>query len=128
MFLLKIAFTKEVLIMNRIILVLLLVCSAWLANAQDQYATTRAGRQVLLRADGSWEYVTTTNNNNARVNSLKSGTQNNNNSVRSVKRSTSSGSPRSTKASSQYIRGPRGGCYYINSNGNKTYVDRSLCN
>ncbi|SEI38141.1 hypothetical protein SAMN05216327_10171 [Dyadobacter sp. SG02] len=27
----------------------------------------------------------------------------------------------------QYIRGPRGGCYYINSNGNKTYVDRSMC-
>ncbi len=27
-----------------------------------------------------------------------------------------------------YIRGPRGGCYYINSNGNKTYVNRSLCN
>ena len=23
--------------------------------------------------------------------------------------------------------GPRGGCYYINSNGNKTYVDRSFC-
>ena len=23
--------------------------------------------------------------------------------------------------------GPRGGCYYINSNGNKTYVDRSEC-
>jgi hypothetical protein len=27
-----------------------------------------------------------------------------------------------------YIRGPRGGCYYINSHGNKVYVDRSLCN
>jgi hypothetical protein len=26
-----------------------------------------------------------------------------------------------------YITGERGGCYYINSNGNKTYVDRSLC-
>lgn len=26
-----------------------------------------------------------------------------------------------------YYRGPRGGCYYINSNGNKTYVSRSLC-
>ncbi len=25
-------------------------------------------------------------------------------------------------------KGPRGGCYYINSNGNKTYVDRSECN
>jgi hypothetical protein len=27
----------------------------------------------------------------------------------------------------RYITGPRGGCYYINGNGNKTYVDRSLC-
>ncbi len=27
-----------------------------------------------------------------------------------------------------YRRGPRGGCYYINSNGNKTYVARSICN
>jgi len=26
-----------------------------------------------------------------------------------------------------YITGPRGGCYYINGNGNKTYVDRSMC-
>ena len=24
--------------------------------------------------------------------------------------------------------GPEGGCYYYNSNGNKTYVDRSECN
>lgn len=23
--------------------------------------------------------------------------------------------------------GPQGGCYYYNSNGNKTYVDRSEC-
>ena len=28
---------------------------------------------------------------------------------------------------SKYIRGPRGGCYYNNSNGNKTYVDRGYC-
>ncbi len=27
-----------------------------------------------------------------------------------------------------YIRGSRGGCYYINPNGRKTYVDQSLCN
>ncbi len=33
--------------------------------------------------------------------------------------------PRTTR---RYIRGSRGGCYYINSNGNKTYVDRSICN
>ncbi|WP_299221854.1 hypothetical protein [uncultured Aquimarina sp.] len=33
--------------------------------------------------------------------------------------------PRTTR---RYIQGSRGGCYYINSNGNKTYVDRSICN
>lgn len=27
-----------------------------------------------------------------------------------------------------YYKGSKGGCYYINSNGNKTYVSRSLCN
>lgn len=30
--------------------------------------------------------------------------------------------------SRSYYKGPRGGCYYINSNGNKTYVSRSMCN
>lgn len=36
-------------------------------------------------------------------------------------------SRRKASSSREYIRGPRGGCYYINSNGNKTYVDRSMC-
>jgi hypothetical protein len=27
----------------------------------------------------------------------------------------------------KYIRGPRGGCYYINGGGGKTYVKRELC-
>lgn len=31
------------------------------------------------------------------------------------------------KSNHTYITGPRGGCYYINRNGNKTYVDRALC-
>ena len=34
---------------------------------------------------------------------------------------------RTRQTSHYYIRGPRGGCYYINGNGTKTYVDRSLC-
>ena len=34
--------------------------------------------------------------------------------------------PKTTKRR-VYYRGPRGGCYYINANGNKTYVSRSLC-
>lgn len=29
--------------------------------------------------------------------------------------------------SRKYYTGPKGGCYYINKNGNKTYVDRSFC-
>lgn len=28
----------------------------------------------------------------------------------------------------QLYKGPEGGCYYINSNGNKTYVERDECN
>lgn len=35
---------------------------------------------------------------------------------------------KSYQTSKSYIRGPKGGCYYINGNGNKSYVDRSLCN
>ncbi len=35
---------------------------------------------------------------------------------------------RSYTQSIRYIRGPRGGCYYITSGGTKTYVDRSYCN
>jgi hypothetical protein len=27
----------------------------------------------------------------------------------------------------QLYTGPKGGCFYYNSNGNKTYVDRSNC-
>jgi hypothetical protein len=36
--------------------------------------------------------------------------------------------PRSDPQPRTYFRGPRGGCYYINSSGKKTYVDHSLCN
>lgn len=38
--------------------------------------------------------------------------------VRSVPPSSSNG----------YIRGPRGGCYYLSGSGRKVYVDRGLCN
>ena len=43
-------------------------------------------------------------------------------------RSSEGGGRKTTNgANSGYILGPRGGCYYINRNGNKTYVSRSLC-
>jgi hypothetical protein len=28
----------------------------------------------------------------------------------------------------KYYKGPKGGCYYLNSSGKKTYVDHSFCN
>lgn len=32
------------------------------------------------------------------------------------------------KAEREYMKGSRGGCYYLNSSGRKVYVDRELCN
>jgi hypothetical protein len=36
--------------------------------------------------------------------------------------------PTRSTADRAYIRGPRGGCYYISGSGRKVYVDRSMCN
>jgi hypothetical protein len=42
----------------------------------------------------------------------------------------SSSTPKSTSSSPSrtYHTGPKGGCYYVNSAGNKVYVDKSYCN
>ncbi|WP_109300893.1 hypothetical protein [Aquimarina sp. AU474] len=56
----------------------------------------------------------------------KSATYNDGSYTRSIeKQSNKQYKSRSTRT---YHRGPRGGCYYTNSNGNKTYVARSMCN
>lgn len=41
---------------------------------------------------------------------------------------TSRSTPRPRVKQTQYYTGPRGGCFYYTSGGNKAYVDRSLCN
>ncbi|HEY2972687.1 MAG TPA: SH3 domain-containing protein [Pyrinomonadaceae bacterium] len=47
----------------------------------------------------------------------------------SIPRESSPATPaRTTSATRGYIRGPRGGCYYLSGSGRKVYVDRSLCN
>jgi hypothetical protein len=35
--------------------------------------------------------------------------------------------PSASRSTRAFIRGPRGGCYYIGGSGRKVYVDRSLC-
>ena len=87
--------------------------------AQNQYATTTDGKRVLLKNDGTWKYVKDISTS-SNINQFKS--------TRSSKSSRKSNTSRNSNSAKNYIRGSRGGCYYINSNGNKTYVDRSMCN
>src|SRR5690606_33406875 len=102
-------------------MILLGVCITTSSYAQDQYATTSNGKVVLLRSNGTWEYVNRKAPSKSNSSSYRTSTSRNFSSYSSPKR-------KSSAVQKTYIRGPRGGCYYINSNGNKTYVDRSLCN
>ena len=63
--------------------------------------------------------------NNSSISSFKA-TSKNNSKITKKKKSGYGNSY--TSGRSGYIRGPRGGCYYINSNGKKVYVDHSYCN
>lgn len=84
----------------------------------------------VLAQRGAWFLVQTTDlvgwlhGNNIRLNSALT-TVNTTKTPRTVRQTTTRQKPSVNK---NYIRGPRGGCYYINGNGNKTYVSRSLCN
>lgn len=99
--------------------------------AQNQYAITTDGKKVLLKGNGTWEYV---KDGSTATDSLYSGGNKSPSLTTYPARVTNSTNKRSRTSSTKkatgrtYIRGPRGGCYYINSNGNKTYVDRSFCN
>lgn len=100
--------------MKSLSLTLLSLMLFFALQAQDQYATTKDRKKVLLRSNGTWEYV----NNKSSSNRSSSST----NKIQTLKSNSKNNSGRN------YIRGPRGGCYYINRNGGKTYVERSLCN
>jgi len=89
---------------------------------QNQLATTTSGKKVLLKTDGTWEYVP------ENTPSSNTNTTNQNHTIKSINNAKKP-TPSAKKTTGRtYITGPRGGCYYINSNGNKTYVDRSFCN
>src|SRR5690606_8410013 len=101
---------------------LLMILASFVLHAQNRYATTSDGKRVLLRSNGTWEYVDkqSATTKNAVGNTTRTTTP----TVQPRKNNSST----SASSGRTYIRGPRGGCYYINRNGNKTYVDRSFCN
>ncbi|NBA84856.1 hypothetical protein GVN16_03750 [Emticicia sp. CRIBPO] len=71
--------------------------------------------------------IPNTDHNRTYSNSLN-GTSNGGSNYKETSGSAkSSYSPRVPASSRTYIRGPKGGCYYLSSGGNKEYVDRSLC-
>lgn len=41
--------------------------------------------------------------------------------------STTATKPTTSGSSRTFLKGPKGGCYYLNSSGNKVYVDHSYC-
>ncbi|WP_343566124.1 hypothetical protein [Sphingobacterium sp.] len=105
--------------MKKVLIIILLYTISFPIIAQNKYATTTDGKTVLLKNDGTWEYVKD-RSTSSNINQFK------NTSFSPSSRRTNTS--KSSSSSRNYIRGPRGGCYYINSNGNKTYVDRSMCN
>lgn len=69
-------------------------------DLEDKYARLKAGTEQLMNSP--WY-------------ERKQSSQSHNSAHRST-------------SSQYYIRGPRGGCYYLTGSGRKQYVDRSLCN
>lgn len=108
--------------MKNLLFTLIISFVAFSLYAQDQYATTADGKRVILRSNGTWAYV-----NNQQGTPINRVSSSGNRTTPSTVKPTNNNSS-SVTSGRTYIRGPRGGCYYINRNGNKTYVDRSLCN
>ncbi len=90
----------------------------------SQTSTSNTGSTYSSTSSSS--YPTTSSSYSSTSNSSYSAPRSSYSTRRSSSRS--SGYKPKYRSSKTYYRGPRGGCYYINSNGNKTYVDRSLCN
>jgi len=74
------------------------------------------------------ENIKLSRSNKKLIPKKKSSTYSNINSSSLTPRKSNSYSKKRRSYSRTYYRGPRGGCYYINSNGNKSYVSRSMCN
>jgi endonuclease G len=89
--------------------------------------TDKSGRQYFLGSRGGCYYLTDWGNKSyvdkKFCSEVKESTSTTEPEVKEIKPAEKPDSKDRT-----YLKGSRGGCYYINSSGKKTYVDRSLCN
>ncbi|GGH20388.1 hypothetical protein FAZ19_09910 [Sphingobacterium alkalisoli] len=108
----------------RVIILIVLVCTLYALN---QNASTQDSQTLSPQNNENQEHVSDDKNASTltkkAATKLATSTAGNNNNTTSKTRKPSA---KETLARN-HITGPRGGCYYINSNGNKTYVDRSFC-
>ncbi|GAA4278578.1 hypothetical protein [Aquimarina mytili] len=127
--------------MNKLVLILLLISASYQCNSQSTETSLYLREELVRQRD---DLLKQAKEIQARIDAIdkKLGTKTqSSNTVQyftktakyndgSYSRSIESERSRQykTKTTKTYHRGPRGGCYYINSNGNKTYVARSMCN
>ncbi len=124
--------------MKQYIFIIILIIASYKCNSQSVETTLYIKEELVKQRDELLQQVRdiqkridSIDQKLGNKNSYKSDTQyltksvNYNNSLNSSTTKKKRNKPRTTR---RYIRGSRGGCYYINSNGNKTYVDRSMCN
>ena len=113
-------------------ILLMLLFSIYLQGncyAQKQYAITTNGDRVTLYENNTWEYTDKNETKSeTQINNFTSTSKSTNQTNKSTITSNKKTPKKKISSSRKYYTGPRGGCYYINSNGNKVYVDRSLCN
>jgi len=90
----------------------------------------RQVKEIQTRIDAIGNTLDTKSKSKTKTNYLTKNIKYNSetNYSNSFNNSTSRKKPYRSRKTRTYHRGPRGGCYYINSNGNKTYVARSMCN
>jgi hypothetical protein len=110
----------------RHLLLIILVVLPFLAMAQQQrvYYTGPKGGCYYINKNGNKTYV-----DHSFCNRRSEGTVA---KVVTIKRDTTESthkeSDKMITEHATYYKGPKGGCYYINKNGDKVYVERSLCN
>jgi len=106
--------------MKNTILISFLILVSYQCNSQS-LETTLYLKEELIRQQ-------TNNNSSSKTKYLTKSINYDTNYFNALNSTTTKKKRSKPRTTRRYIRGSRGGCYYINANGNKTYVDRSMCN